>query len=98
MKLIASRRIVTKLASKSPPVSIGEVIECFATRDRSFLVDDRENNRTNPSTLWFISDTFMGRLLKVVFVQDPDGATILKTAYDPNADERWVYQIHAREP
>ena len=40
----------------------------------------------------------MGRLLKVVFVQDPDGAVILKTAYDPNAEERWVYQIHAREP
>ena len=35
---------------------------------------------------------------KVVFAQSPDGAVILKTAYDPNAEERWVYQIHAREP
>ena len=32
------------------------------------------------------------------FVQSKDGAVILKTAYDPNAEERWVYQIHAREP
>lgn len=74
------------------------MIECFATRDREFLVDDRENNRTDPPTLWFISDIFMGRLLKVVFVQSPDGSVILMTAYDPNAEERWVYQIHAREP
>lgn len=97
MRLIASPRIATKLANKIPPVSIGEVIECFATCDRSFLVDDRENNKTDPPTLWFISDTFMGRMLKVVFVHAPDGSVILKTAYDPNAEERWVYQTHARE-
>lgn len=97
MRLIASPRIATKLANKTPPVSIGEVIECFATCDRSFLVDDRENNQTDPPTLWFISDTFMGRMLKVVFAHAPDGSVILKTAYDPNAEERWVYQTHARE-
>ena len=97
MNLKVSPRIATKLANKMPPVSMGEVIECFATRDRSFLIDDRENNRTDPPTLWFISDTFMGRLLKVVFVQGHDGAIILKTAYNPNAEERWVYQNHARE-
>jgi hypothetical protein len=97
MNLRASPRIVTKLANKTPPVSLGEVIECFATREKSFLIDDREQNRTDPPTLWFIADTFVGRLLKVVFVQDPDGAIILKTAYDPNAEERWVYRTHARE-
>lgn len=97
MKLKVSPRIATKLANKTPPVSVGEVIECFSTRDRSFLIDDREKNRTDPPTLWFISDTFMGRLLKVVFVQGQDGSIILKTAYNPNAEERWVYQNHARD-
>jgi hypothetical protein len=96
MKLTVSSKIATKLANKSPPVSIGEVIECFATRDRPFLIDDRENNRTDPPTLWFISDTSMGRLLKVVFIRTDDGEIILKTAYDPNDKERWVYQTLAR--
>jgi len=96
MKLTASPKIVTKLANKSPPGSIGEVIECFASRDRSFLSEDRENNRTDPRTLWFISDTFMGRLLKVVFIRTNEGEIILKTAYDPNAEERWVYHTHSR--
>jgi len=97
MKLTVSPKIASKLASKAHPVSIGEVIECFATRDRTFLIDDRENNRTDPPTLWFISDTFMGRLLKVVFIMTKDGEVILKTAYNPSAEERWIYRTHSRE-
>jgi hypothetical protein len=96
MKLVVSPKIQTKLANKKPPVTVGEILECFATRERSFLTDTRENNQTMPPTLWFISDTFMGRWLKVVFIQAPDGAIIIKTAYDPNATERWLYSTHSK--
>ena len=97
MQITASLKIRTKLANKNPPVNIGEVRECFATRDREFLIDDRENNRTIPPTMWFISDTFMGRKLKIAFIQDTDGTLHIKTAYDPNAQECWIYTTHARE-
>ncbi len=97
MKISASPRIRTKLANKQPPVNIGEVRECFATRDREFLTDDRENNRTTPPTLWFIADTFMGRKLKIAFIQDANGTLHIKTAYDPNAQECWIYATYAKE-
>lgn len=97
MKLIASPALPPSWPTNPHRSVSAKPLECFATRDRSFLVDDREEHHTDPPTLWFISDTFMGRLLKVVFVQTQDGAVILKTAYDPNAEERWVYQTHARE-
>lgn len=73
-----------------------EIYECFATRDRKFLIDDREKNRTDPPTMWFISDTFMGRFLKVVFIRTTD-KVVIKTAYDPNQTEIGIYLAKAGE-
>jgi hypothetical protein len=93
--LIISQKIRIKLANKVPAVSQTEIEQCFATRDRSFLEDTRENNRTLPPTQWFISDTFMGRLLKIVFIQYSDNSIIIKTAYDPDENEKRVYQKYS---
>lgn len=97
MKMITSSGVLTKLANKLPPVSMAEIRECFGTRTHEFLIDNRVKNRTLPPTMWFISDTFMGRQLKVVFIQDTDGTIYIKTAYEPNAEERWIYSRYAGE-
>jgi hypothetical protein len=91
MSLLISPRVREKLANKTPPVSREEICECFATRDGALLVDDRETNKTTPPTQWFISDTYAGRLLKVVFVMLEDGQIAIKTAYDPNEQEKRIY-------
>jgi len=93
--LIISQKIRIKLANKVPAVSQTEIEQCFATRDRSFLEDTGEKNRTLPPTQWFISDTFMGRLLKIVFIECPDGIVVIKTAYDPDENEKRVYQKYS---
>jgi hypothetical protein len=97
MKFSISEKIITKLANKIPPVSQEEIEQCFATRDHVYLKDERENNRTIPPTLWFISDTFMGRKLKITFIQLENKDIVIKTAYEPNKDEVRVYRKYAAE-
>ena len=91
MAIVISPKIRNKLAKKSSPVSSEEIEQCFVERKRSFLVDGRDDNRTIPPSLWFISNTYMGRLIKVVFVELENGDTAIKTAYDPNEDEKYIY-------
>lgn len=95
MKLLISEKISLKLANKHPPINHDEIEQCFVTRDFGFLEDTREQNRTIPPTWWFISDTFMGRKLKVVFVLLENGSVAVKTAYEPNKDEIRIYNKHA---
>lgn len=97
MNLFMSPKIITKLANKIPPVSREEIKECFATRDRVYLEDERENHHTIPPTWWFISDTFMGRKLKIVFIELDNKVIAIKTAYEPNQDEVRVYSRYAAE-
>lgn len=89
-KLIISPAVFAKLQAKNPPVSTQEIKECFATRTGQYLIDTREKNQTNPFTRWFISETYYGRKLKVVFVPRKSGIYI-KTAYDPNPKELEIY-------
>lgn len=55
------------------------------------LIDDREDHRRNPPTLWFIAETNKGRLLKIVF-QNRDANCHIITAYEPNQDEIRIYE------
>ena len=71
-------------------VDIAEVEQCIRNRRSGLLLDSRQRHRTVPPTLWFISTTDAGRLLKVVVVAHDRGYT-LKTAFEPNADEIRVY-------
>ena len=97
MGIIVSPKVRAKLAGKLHPVSPKEIEECFSTRDRGFLEDKRDNNRTTPPTKWFISDTFMGRFLKAAFIQMDDGSIVIKTAYEPNSEEKRIYQKYSKE-
>lgn len=92
-KIELSPSVRQKLVNKRPPVTEAEVLECLANRSGIFLTDTREKNRTDPPTLWFIAPTDSGRLLKVCFLQrESDGVIVIKTAYEPNAEERRIYR------
>ncbi|WP_295434863.1 hypothetical protein [uncultured Thiodictyon sp.] len=91
MALVLSSSVREKLAGKTPPVSEEEILQCFANRSGRYLLDEREQHRTDPPTRWFLAETDYGRLLKVVFIPK-DGDVIIRTAYDPNPVERSIYQ------
>ncbi len=91
--LVISQKIESKLAEKHQ-VRPSEVRQCFENREAGFLEDDREDNKTDPPTKWFISCTNRGRKLKVVFVFK-EGKVFLKTAYPPNSDEIGIYNQKA---
>lgn len=95
MRLIASRRVLEKLKTKHN-VILDEVNECFMNQDREFLADTRTEHMTIPPTMWFISETDRGRVLKVVFVEHPGQVYELKTAYGPRAEEERIYDKYAR--
>ncbi|MDO8369651.1 MAG: hypothetical protein Q7S71_02885 [Candidatus Nitrotoga sp.] len=90
MGLIISSSVRAKLANKTPPVTESEICQCFANRTRSYLIDKRANNLTNPLTRWFIAETDFGRKLKIAFMPTA-GGIVIKTAYGPNAEELRIY-------
>lgn len=89
--LIISDAIRTKLIIKHN-VSKEEVEQCIANLDDSdkLFEDTREEHKTNPPSLWFISQTDFGRKLKIVVVLK-DGHIYLKTAYQANSTEINLY-------
>ena len=90
MALVISPQVRNKLANKTPPVSKDEILQCFANRAGNFLLDTLADHLTNPVTRWFIAETDYGRKLKVVFIP-LDGDIIIKSAFDPNAEELRIY-------
>ena len=88
MSIIISPKIRYKLATKKNPVSFEEIEQCFVERDRSFLIDSRDQHHSIPPSLWFISNTYMGRQLEVVFIELENGDKAIKTAYEPNENEK----------
>lgn len=89
MRLVISQNVAKKLSEKHR-VSRSELEQCFENRIGGLLLDTREEHRTDPPTLWFLSETDAGRKLKIVFVQRGE-LVFLKTAYDANEDERRIY-------
>ncbi len=94
MALLISAKTTAKLAQKHN-VAREDIEQCFATRSKGFLRDIREDHRTDPPTLWFISETYNGRKLKVVFIMVEDGFAI-KTAFEPSGEDMFVYNKHAK--
>ena len=93
-KLKCSKAIIEKLKVKHQ-VQLTEVFECFLNKTKGLLEDTRVNNKTNPPTQWFIAETDHGRLLKIVFIELPDGHYEIKTAYAPNENEVNIYERYA---
>ncbi len=94
--LLLTPNVRQKLANKIPPVSEQEIRECFRNRTRAFLKDSRRKNKTKPPTLWFISLTNKMRPLKVVFIRRTENSCIIKTAYDPDKNDEFIYDEKAR--
>ncbi|MFN8849131.1 MAG: ADP-ribosyl-(dinitrogen reductase) hydrolase [Inhella sp.] len=81
---------VAKKLREKHGVDRREVEHCFMNRLGRLLEDKRARHKTNPPTLWFLSKTNQGRLLKIVYIQT--GLAIdLKSAFEPNADEVAIY-------
>lgn len=87
--IIISSAILEKLRDKHS-VERREVEQCFENKIGTFLVDDREDHRTEPETLWFIAPTNTNRLLKVAFMFI-DGNIHIKSAFDPYPNEVEIY-------
>lgn len=93
MALIISPVVLSKLANKKPPVSKEEIKQCFLNRTGTSILDEREEHASDPPTRWFIAETDVGRELKIAFI--PKGNdVIIRTAYDPNSDERKIYRTY----
>ncbi|MBS4098555.1 MAG: hypothetical protein KGZ83_17160 [Sulfuricella sp.] len=92
--LVISQPVLDKLKAKHG-VARREIEQCFDNREGGFLMDEREDHRTDPPTLWFIAPTNGNRLLKVVFIAI-DGRVHIKTAYAPNDTEIGIYERHGK--
>lgn len=88
-QLIISATIRAKLDAKHN-VTEPEIQQCFFNQEGNCLTDDREEHRTDPETLWFVSETNRCRKLKVVFILK-DGSIHIKSAYDANAKDIAIY-------
>jgi hypothetical protein len=91
--IIISQGIASKLKTKHG-VAKNEVLECFENRDGRLLIDTRQAHK-DPTTYWFIAETHHRRQLKVCFVVEGDDF-FLRTAYEPNAEERRIYNKFGR--
>lgn len=80
MALFISNSVRKKLASKAPPVTEEETIQCFANQTLEPLLDNREEHRTDPPTRWFVAETDYGRRLKIMDVFLEGGSVQIKSA------------------
>lgn len=92
--LIISSEVLEKLQDKHG-VSLREVEQCFENMCGTYLEDTRENNKTDPATLWFIAPTNYDTLLKVVFIFK-DGNCHVKSCFPPNAEEIRIYDLYGK--
>ena len=89
MAIKISPSVREKLTNKHR-VNEEEIGQCFANRTHGYCVDLRAEHLTNPITRWFISETDVGRKLKVAFVPI-QGDVHIRTAYPPNEEEISLY-------
>jgi len=93
LTLIISPAVRDKIAARE--ITQRDIEQCFENRCGEFLVDDREENKSDPATLWFISETNHGRLLKVVFIPR-DGNYTIRSAYPANSKQIRIYDELAK--
>ena len=92
--LLISQGVLEKLNQKHH-VERREVEQCFENIDGPLLVDNREEHKSDPQTMWFISRTNKDRVLKIAYIQR--GSVVhLRTCYEPNEDEIKIYLSHIK--
>ncbi len=92
--LIVSAGVIAKLREKHGVTERG-VEQCFENKCGMYLLDDREDHRTDPPTLWFLAPTNEDRLLKVVFMF-VEGNVHLKSAFVPEQAAIDFYEKHGK--
>ena len=95
LKIYISESVTRKLKEKHK-VAKYELFQCFRNRTGKFAYDVRERHQTNPPTLWFISETNAGRRLKLVFLRYDKTEFVIKSAFEPNAEEERIYRYAQR--
>jgi hypothetical protein len=93
MAIVLSQAVLSKLQDKHN-VAEFEVRQCFENICGGLLIDDREDHRTNPPTLWFIAMTNKRRLLKVCYVQIGADQHV-KSTFEPIEIELRIYRAKA---
>jgi hypothetical protein len=93
MDIYISEAVRKKLKEKHS-VCEEEVLQCFRLRKSKYAYDTRSQQTTYPPTLWFISETASGRRLKIVCLRFTKTEIVLKTAYEPSADEELLYHLY----
>jgi hypothetical protein len=87
MQMIASKSVKKKLREKHS-VSFTEVEEAFHNFSGHTLEDLRAQHKSKPTTVWCLSETYSGRLLKLVFIPFVnEQLAVLRTAYEPDDNE-----------
>lgn len=95
MAIIISPKIRQKLEDENHQVPEIDIAQCFANRVKGFVLDDREKHRTEPPTMWFVSETDYGRKLKVMFIMR--GADIyIKSAYGATDEVERIYNSKSK--
>ena len=91
-ELVLTDATLEKLKIKHD-VTVLEVEEAFFNWEGSPLKDKRAKHKTRPSTVWFISATSEGRILKVVGIPFADRKEfVLKSAFEPDDWEIKYYE------
>ena len=99
MALIIKPDVWKKLETKHLIKVPWEIIQCFANRSGITLDELRQKHKTDPKTVWFVSETDSGRKLKIVFMQHPNRDIEIKSAFEPNPEEIAIYAKHGyRQP
>jgi uncharacterized DUF497 family protein len=88
MRLVVYPEIEQKLLEKHR-VSVAEVEQAFLNRTSPMAKEVRPQHLGKDPRYWFISETDLGRRLKVVFVDDAtEPAPVIITAYEPAPTHR----------
>jgi hypothetical protein len=92
---VVSPEVREKLKVKHGVTEV-QIMQCFANREGRYLIDDREEHKSDPATRWFIAQTDYGIILKVCFIFDPVSKIIdIKTAFRPSTEAIDFYNRNA---
>lgn len=82
---------IEKKLTERHNVTRRDVEQCFENKTGRSLLDTREKHATNPPTQWFLAQTNRRRTLKVVYIL-LKGRVKIKSCFEPNEDEKRIYQ------
>ena len=95
--LVISPKIKDKIAREDHgSITEREVRECFMAWDHRFCFDQKEEHRTDPPTRWFVGESHIGRLLKIMYIDDGENV-YLKSAYLANGDVKRIFDKYSQD-